>query len=217
MTFEIFHFDSIRDELVIDNPVMLEVGALKEVWNRKSKMLGDEKGEKKWLNKKEMMYIFFMANWTKKNPHRNESDIDKDRKAREDCEFPKGWSPDRIVMEAIDQYINTVINATPTLKFLLQVEQTVMQAADQIEIIKNQNEVLLRTIKSQNVSTESAIDMNTIMLVIKQNLNMMFDLLAMVKKANNERKGLEKELSDEIEGTMNIKGKRKIGNRENPM
>ena len=74
----------------------------------------------------------------------------------------------------------------------------------------------LRTIKSQGVSTESAIDMNTVMLVIKQNSNIMFDLLAMVKRANGDRKSLEKELADEMEGMMNIKGKRKIGNRENP-
>lgn len=214
MTFELFYFDSVRDELIINNAIVLEIGPLKVVWDRKSKMKGDEDGKKKMLNKKELMYIFFMADWTRKNPYRAGSEKQKDVDAREACEFPKGWEPDEVVKEAIELYKNMTLNSTPTLKFLVQLEQVILQTAEQLEIIKEQNEVFLLALKDRNNSLEDALAAKDTMMALRQNLNMMFAMTDDVEKANRKRKDLEKQLKDEMEGSLKITGGRKLSNKE---
>lgn len=217
MTFELFVFDSQRDEIIIDNAIMFEIGALNKVWTRKSVMKGDEKGEKKLLNKKELMYIFFMANWTKKNPYRAEGDVKKDKEARAACDFPTGWKPDVVVLDAIEMYKRYVIDSTPTLKFLVQLEEAILQTADQLEMIKHQNEVLLNSLKEAEHSVEATVALGPMMVTLRENLKMMFSMLKDVKAANTERKSLEKDYSDEMEGSGRITGGKKLGNRENPL
>ena len=137
-----------------------------------------------------------------------------------------------------------IIEATPTLKFLVQLEQTIMQVARQVELIKDQNEILLKSmetekekdkqaqkpkeigvfkpaqfksIESQQANIANIAAGKDTLSIVLQNINVCFSLLAKVTEMQLKKRDLEKKVKEEEEAAQNITGNRKLGNRENPI
>lgn len=216
--FELFSFDSKKDEVVIDNAIMLEVPGLNKLWSRKRVSKGDTDGRNKVLNRKEMMYVFFMASPSKKNPYRAISEEQREKAARKDCNFETGWSPDQLVQQCVTAYYDYIINYTPVARFLVELEQTINQAATHVTNIRLQNEALQTAITktaSTGLTPADAVSFQGSMQVVQVNLNMLFAVISSVEQATKRKTALEKMLREEEEYADRITGGKTLGNREN--
>ena len=216
--FELFTFDAKSDEVVIDNAIMLEVPGLDKLWSRKRVCKGDADGRGKVLNRKEMMYVFFMASPSKKNPYRAISQDQRDKAARKDCNFEANWTPDIVIQQCISAYYDYIINYTPVARFLVELEQTINQAATHVTNIRLQNEALQAAITktaSSGLTPAGAVSFQESMQAVQLNLNMLFALISSVEQANKRKTALEKALREEEEYADRITGGKTLGNREN--
>ncbi len=209
--FELFYYDKKTDEIIIDNAYFFSIPEFKKLWMRVKKIKGDADGRFKLQNKREFMYIYFMQNISKKNPFRLLPENLRHKESVSSCELESNFTPDELLLRCCEIYTEHILTYTPTLKFIVQLDQMIMQAARQVEIIKGHNESLLEGLENQDATMAT----DTVGLV-QLNINRCFDLLAKVSEMQNKKKDLEKKVKDEEESTMNITGGRKIGNRENP-
>jgi len=136
--FELFTYDKVTDEIVIDNPYLFTIPEFKKLWMRVNKIKGDSDGRNKLHNKREFMYVFYMENLSKKNPYRVLEEDLRHKESLQSCELEVGYKPDEIVIKCREIYRMMILEFTPTLKFLVQLEQTIMQVARQVELIKSE-------------------------------------------------------------------------------
>lgn len=217
---ELFHYDDKRDELIFDSELIRTVPCFRKLWRRLQKIKGDSDGSDKLGNKREMQYVFYMANWTRKNPYYALDEIEKANKAKEACEMDPKWVPDELVQECINYYIEYTIKYTPTAKFVNEVEVMIMQAADFAAVLRKANQQLLSNVESQMsgvmTSGDEAAALSVAMVQLSANISSAFKLMAEIEAANKRRAALSKQLKEEEEQTINITGGKAIGNRENP-
>lgn len=206
--FPIFSYDKRSDEVKINNEIILELDCFKKVWTRKNPSKGDSDGSKKLSNKKEFMYIFFMADMTDKNPYRSYNEEARHEAAIKDCGFSSHWVPDNLVRSCMAKYQELILSGTPTLKFLVEAEQAIRQAAEHLEILRKQNDEYLEWMKKEKfVDQEKLVNM-------QNNLGLFFSLIGRVADINTQRSKLEKVFLEESQSAETARGGRKIGNRE---
>ena len=217
--FELFHYDKNLDEIVIENHYLFTIPEFKKLWTRVNKVKNDADGRNKLQNKKEFMYIFFMENLSKKNPFRILAEDLRHIEAVKAVELDPNFKPDDLLLTCCQIYAKHVIEYTPTLKFLVQLEQTILQVQRQVSILRIQNESLLLSLEEskENATAKDLILMTDSISVIQENISRIFNLLNAVNQMQTKKKDLEKKIKEEEEALENITGKRKLGNRENPV
>jgi hypothetical protein len=219
---ELFHYDDKEDQLVFDSPIAREYKVFKELWRRKVKMAGDFRGDLKLLNGKEFMYIWFMADWTRKNPFYAMDEKAKHKHAVEACDMPEGWEPDALVMEGIKTYKEVTIKFTPSASAVVNLERTIQQSADVIDLFREQNEALLHELKKQKALMGDGVSPDDIEffaksgMIIKNNIIEILSLNKAIKSARKDAKEMYEDLAEELAEQQKIRGGRTLGNRENP-
>lgn len=217
--FEIFHYDRNLDEIVIENHYLFSIPQFKKLWARTIRIKGDSDGREKLQNKKEFMYLYFMENLSKKNPFRVLPEEARHLEAVKAADLDVNFKPDSLLLECCAIYAKHIIDYTPTLKFLAQMEQTILQMQRQVDILRKQNEALLLTLENYEKpkSKEDILLMTDAVVNIQGNITRISSLLDIVNQMQVKKSSLEKKVKDEEEALENITGKRKLGNRENPI
>ena len=139
-----------------------------------------------------------MANDSKKNPLRLLEDSDREREAKLQCELPSDWIKDMVVDECIAEYRRLLIEATPILKFIHEAEVTIVQAAELIKNIREQNTELLKVLSSVDKRNLDEIkEFNNASTALLQNINLIFRQIASVKDISVDLKNMSKQWHEE--------------------
>lgn len=109
---------------------------------------GDSEGREKLMNTKILMFVFYVAEFRDINPL---SALPKEQRIEKAIEFaglPEDWNPDKDVQAAVNRYIEIMTQLAPSVKLLSAAKQGISQAGDQILIAVEQNEQILKKIKT---------------------------------------------------------------------
>lgn len=99
--------------IVIPDENTLLVYPFNEIWNR-------DQTPKKDIASAEFAYIEFLCSYTKSNPYIGYDDSIKELKVRENTQRSiPDWTPDSLVLKAIEIYCEFRDDASPTLRFYL--------------------------------------------------------------------------------------------------
>lgn len=224
---KLFHYDEREDDIVFDSDIIRDIKEFKELWRRKVGVVGDHRGDSKQRNRQEFLYVYYMAEWSSKNPFYALPNDRRHEKAKASANLPEEWKPDSIVRTAISRYIEMQMELTPTLRFLVQVEKVIGQSSSLIDIMQAQNtvmmEVLTRALEGQQLSdlpvneiTKEIVSLNEASTILSANVLRTFDALTQVKKAQSQLADLSKLVRQEEIEALPVTGGRKLGNRENP-
>lgn len=229
-----FSLDKELNKLTIDPEVLVDIPEFAKLMRRIRPMKGDSDGKEKKLNFKEMMYVFYMAEWTNKNILAGLPSIKRHKEAVKLCDFPDNWEPDDAVKKGIAKYEWIQQELSPTGRVLIAAKRNLMQMALQFEVMNKQNEMTMRILEgimdrvaeyaeqdsSDVVLDESFLktltDLNATTEVLQSNMLRTATNVKTIEDSLKRLETLEKSMTQELTANAAIYGGRILSKRENP-
>lgn len=186
---------------------------------------GDMGGNKKLHNYKELQYVFHIADWTSSNFLRHLDEAERKVKAKEAAKLDDNWKPDKIVLDAIEGYIEYQAKLSPSSRALIAAERSVLQTAKYLESLNEQNEVargVIDKINSRVMSMKGdellkgTAELQSAKDVLEKNVKTNFTLIEQINKANSTIKLMRAIVFGEMEKSRRVRGDRPLGRREEP-
>jgi|VirMetMinimDraft_7_1064189.scaffolds.fasta_scaffold05334_5 hypothetical protein len=202
-----------------------EFGAIREfkaVMSKLRKVQGDSQGRYKLQNKRELLYIFFMADWTGANPYHSLTEVERHHKAVEAAGLERGYVPDEIVLDACNKYIELQQEMSPTTKILVSLKRNMQQSSNYFEGLAEENEKLINVKKSLTLELGGQTDATLLESISEINKMLQSNISAAQKFTVSLEQAIEKidKLQDkarfEMTNSRRITGGGDLNNRELP-
>ena len=119
------------------------------------KVKGDSDGRKKLFARKELYYVYIMADWFNMFAILNEKR--RHQRALEETELIRveGWKPDKAVIEAIEAYRKGMVALSPIAKAYINSRKALDALGDDIELLNDYGNDLRIKIKDAKVIIDS--------------------------------------------------------------
>lgn len=222
----IFKIDKKVGWVDFDNEFFSILPEFKVLQKRRIFTKGDHDGREKVGNKQLFTFIYYVAEWTDRNPYSRLPMETRMGKAKEAAGFPSTYEPDKDVVNAIVAYVELQQKYMPTVNIILSIEQNLYQSAEYFKTIQEQNRELISTKSSlsRELTTATTITNKTeVLLAIKAvddliqgNMKSVTTYTASLKKALQEIEGLREQARVEIIEARRVTGNRELYNREVP-
>lgn len=139
---------------------IFQIPELRKIRKRVVTCKGDHDGRKKVRNYQELMYVFYMGDWTEKNVYREITNLDeRSDKARIAAKLPIEWTPDEDVQTAIKVYADILISSDSSVNLLM----SLLEANNlNIELVKQRMATNRTLTESLNELSKVAIDSGSI-------------------------------------------------------
>lgn len=225
----LFKYDPETKDVLFDNEIIAKVPEFRSLLTRRSPSKGDADGRKKYLNAKELFYVFLIADWTDKNYLSGVPESERHLKACKEAEMENDWKPDVYVTQAIKKYQEIQIKLSPSISTLIAVKKSLIQSNTMYSTLSIQNDRLVNKIQlltndfaqltiGSDEKTYNAIliALNQANDILQQNVLRTLDFVAKIEKAIEQVTKLETKVRTEAKTNRKLMGDRKLGNRELP-
>lgn len=223
---KLLNVDKNTGELIIENEIILATPEFKKLKDRLVVGGKDLNGYSKTYNKKELLYVFFIADWTGDNWLAGYSDNERHKAAIKECVLEENFKPDNDILKAIEKYIEIQKEHSPTISALITAKRSLNQAGKFIVDIVKQTEILQETVKKltglvkdeEDIKQTSSImsQINTFNTAIKSNINDLLSTVSTITKYILDIEKLERKVKEEHKESIERVGNKKFGTREKP-
>jgi hypothetical protein len=196
-----------------------------EIMNRLVKGKGDYDGRKKLYNKRELVYIFYMADWTSSNIFAFLPDKERHEKAVIASRLEEDFEPDEAVIAAIDKYKEIQREYVPTARILFALKRNLMQTSRYLENLEAQNEYYygeLATLKEKMIHADEedkltyASQISSYNKMIADNSQWSMSATKKIQNSLKELKDMEAMVREEEAEKKIKKGGNQVNHREDP-
>ena len=218
-------YNRVTGELEINLDSVYYVPEMGAIMRRVKPTKDDEDGRKKLLNRKELIYVFHVADWSSNNFLHALTDDERLTKAKEVAKLPVDWKCDKVVNAAINAYIEIQQKYIPSAKMLITLKRGLMSLSvyyDNLQLQNNRLTTRLTELSNATFGTDSKLNVeliNETELVnglLAQNAKTILDGISKLEKAHNDISAFEKKVRTEETKALEIIGGGKPYNREIP-
>jgi len=223
---QLITFNKVTGELEINLNSIYYVPDIAAIMKRRSPSMEDIVGTAKILNKKELMYVFYMADWTSTNYLQALSDEDRDREAKREARLAPEWTPDVIVATVISKYIAIQQKYMPSARMLITLKKGLYSLSLYYANLEKQNSTLNKRLDMLTKLAFSSNDATTNIELLKEtemvngllaaNTKVILDGISKLEKAHNDITAFEKKVRTEETIAAEIIGGGKPYRREVP-
>lgn len=224
MTYKLFKIDDAGD-IHYDKAEYKLIPEFYEIMNRLIGVKGDHDGRKKLHNKRELMYIFYMADWTSSNIFAFLPKNEKHEKAVIASRLDNDYEPDEAVTAAINKYKEIQRSYVPTARILFSIQRNLMQTSRYLENLETQNEFYYNELEVLKEKLLHADDDDKLLIasqiasfnkIIAENSQWVMNATKKIQTSLKEMKEMEKIVREEEAEKKIKKGGESVNDREDP-
>jgi len=222
---QLIRFNKVTGELEINIGSVYYVPDIAIIMTRLKPSMEDTGGQLKIHNKKEMMYIFYMADWTSVNYLQSLPDDIRHDKAKGEAKLPDEWKPDKAIIDAIATYIKIQQRYVPSAKMLITLKRGLASLSLYYTNLEKQNSQLNKRLtmltnlafgSDTSANVELIKETEMVNSLLAANAKVILDGISKLEKAHNDIISFEKKVRTEETIAAEIIGGGKPYNREVP-
>jgi hypothetical protein len=216
-------FSVDNHELVIDKDEVRGIKEFADILKKRKTCKGDSDGRKKVMATKELLYVKFMADID--TVHSAFTGEERHKRAKEDADLPRNWSPDDEVEAAIEKYKEIINEYSYTASILNSVEQGLLMSSKAVKTYIRQMQTAIEA--SNNLvdkmtndidadKNELAESMESVNSLIQTSISKILKIATDLPATLSQIKDLQEQVKEDASKNRTIRGGHRKGNREDP-